>query len=73
MSKDNKWVELLRTEPMEGEIIRGKLESSGIQVQLKQEGFGKIAGITVNGLGEVKILIPEDKLDEAKEILKNTS
>ncbi len=67
---NEEWVELTRKDPLEAEIIRGKLESSGIEVYLKQDAFGKIAAITTDGLGEVKILVTKDKLEEAKEIIE---
>jgi len=67
---NEEWVELTRKDPREAEIIRGKLEASGIEAYLKQDAFGKIAAITTDGLGEVTILIPNDKLEEAREIIK---
>jgi hypothetical protein len=69
MNRDSEWVELMRTNPMEAEIIRSKLKDSGIEVQLLQEAFGKIAGITTDGLGVVKIFIREDRLEEARKII----
>ncbi len=69
MNENIKWVEFKRTDPIEAEIIRGKLESAGIEVYLSQEAYGKLAAITVDGLGETKVLIPEDKLEEAKRII----
>jgi hypothetical protein len=70
MIKDENWKLLLKTDPNQGEIIRGKLESSGIEVKLDQEAIGKIYGLTFDGLGEVKVYVPKDKIEEAKKILK---
>ncbi len=70
MIKDENWNLLLKTDPNQGEIIRGKLESSGIEVKLDQEAIGKIYGLTFDGLGEVKVYVPKDKIEEAKKILK---
>ncbi|MBN1695454.1 DUF2007 domain-containing protein [candidate division WOR-3 bacterium] len=70
MIKDEDWELLLKTEPNQGEIIRGKLESSGIEVKLDQEAIGKIYGFTVDGLGEVKVYVRKDKIEEAEKILK---
>ncbi|MEO0292651.1 MAG: DUF2007 domain-containing protein [candidate division WOR-3 bacterium] len=64
------WSLLLRTNPQEGEIIRGKLESSGIKVRLEQEAIGKISGFTLNGLGETRVFVPKSRLKEAKKILQ---
>jgi hypothetical protein len=70
MIKDNEWDVLLKTDPNQGEIIRGVLESSGIEVKLEQEAIGKVYGLTVDGLGEVKVYVPKDKLEEARKALE---
>ncbi len=70
MIQDKEWELLLKTDPNQGEIIRGVLESSGIEVKLEQEAIGKVYGFTVNGLGEVKVYVPKDKLEEAKKVLE---
>jgi hypothetical protein len=70
MINDKEWVILIRTDPKEGEVIRGKLEVSGIKARLEQESVGKILGFTLNGLGEVKVYVPSKSLEEAKRILK---
>jgi len=54
---------------MEAQIIKGRLESEGIPVLLSYESAGLVYGFTVDGLGEVKIMVPRDLADEAKEIL----
>ncbi len=54
---------------MEAQIIKGRLESEGIPVLLRYESAGLVYGITVDGLGEVKIMVPRNLADEAKEIL----
>jgi hypothetical protein len=70
MIQDKEWSLLLKTNPTEGEIIRGKLEISGIKARLEQEAVGKIMGLTTDGLGEVKVYVPKEKLEEAKNILE---
>ncbi len=65
------WVTLTTpNNPMEAEIIKGKLESEGIQVFLKKEAIGRIYGITTDGLGEIKVLVPKNLVEKAREILK---
>jgi hypothetical protein len=54
---------------MQAEIIKGRLESAGIPVMLDYESLGRVMGITVNGLGEVRILVPDERADEARELL----
>ena len=54
---------------MQAEIVKGRLESAGIPVMLDYESLGRVMGITVDGLGEVRILVPNERADEAKELL----
>jgi hypothetical protein len=54
---------------MEAQIIKGRLESEGIPVLLSYESAGLIYGLTVDGLGQVKIMVPQHLAEEAKEIL----
>jgi hypothetical protein len=44
----------------EAEIIKGFLESEGIPVDLEYESAGKVYGLTMDGLGEVRICVPTD-------------
>ena len=55
----------------EAHIIKGLLESNDIPVRLEYEAIGQIYGLTVDGLGQVKILIPEEFYDEAKSLLED--
>jgi hypothetical protein len=48
-------------------VIKGKLESEGIPVLLQYES--EIFGFTVDGMGQVRILVPEHLAEKAKEIL----
>jgi hypothetical protein len=54
---------------MEAHVIKGRLESEGIPVLLSYESAGLVYGITIDGLGEVKIMVPRHLTEEAKEIL----
>jgi hypothetical protein len=53
-------------------IIKAHLESEGIPVYLKYESAGIIYGITADGIGEVRILVPEEFAEEAKKIIEPT-
>lgn len=70
MIQDKDWELLLKTDPNDAAIIRGKLEVSGIEARLEQEAVGKILGFTTDGLGEVKVYVPKDKIEEANKILE---
>ena len=51
-------------------VIKSHLESEGIPVILQYESAGKVFGLTVDGLGEVKILVPVGLAEEAKRIIR---
>ncbi len=48
-------------------VIKGKLESEGIPVLLQYES--EVFGLTVDGMGQVRILVPEHLAERAKEII----
>ncbi len=54
---------------MEAEIIKSRLESFGIPAILKFETAGRLMGISMNGLGKVRVVVPEEELERAQEIL----
>jgi hypothetical protein len=51
-------------------VVKAKLESAGIPVLLEYESIGPIIGITVDGIGEVRILVPSEYADEAREFVE---
>lgn len=55
---------------MEAHTLKSVLEAAGIPVELKVEAATKLFAVTVDGLGAVKILVPEDRLEEAKALLE---
>ena len=65
--------DLVVVRKVQGELVahavKAKLESQGIPVLLKYESAGHIYGITLNGLGEVKILVPAEFAQKAKQII----
>jgi len=69
MSARKQLVSVCTTRYMEAQVIKGRLESEGIPVLLSYESAGLVYGITVDGLGEVKIMVPKRLAEEAKEIL----
>jgi hypothetical protein len=58
---------------MEAEIIKSKLECFHIPALLKYESAGRIYGITMDGLGKVKILVSAKNWEEAKKIFLDRS
>ena len=51
-------------------VIKSHLESEGVPVLLNYESAGRVYGITVDGLGEVKILVPQEFAEKAKRIIE---
>jgi hypothetical protein len=51
-------------------VIKAKLESVGIPVLLDYESAGPIFGITINGMGAVRILVPSKRADEARALIE---
>ena len=50
-------------------IITGRLESEGIATQLRYEAAGAIYAITIDGLGEVRVLVPLADWERARDVL----
>jgi len=51
-------------------VIKSHLESEGIPVLLQYESAGRVYGVTVDGLGEVRILVPGEFAEEARRIIE---
>lgn len=51
-------------------VIKSHLESEGIPVLLQYESAGRVYGLTVDGLAEVKILVPRGLAEEARRIIE---
>ena len=54
---------------LRAQVIKAKLEEAGIPVLLEYESAGPIFGITVDGLGQVRILVPDRYADEARDLI----
>lgn len=70
MTEEN-WVIVYRAAGMvNARIITGRLHTEGIPARLQYEAIGVIScSLDVDGLGEVKIFVPESFASQAKEIL----
>ena len=51
------------------QVFRSKLEAMNIPVLLKYESASLVFGITVDGLGKVRIMVPEEHAADAKALL----
>lgn len=54
---------------VEAEVVKSKLESFGIPCMLKFESAGRLMGITMDGLGKVQVMVPDEYLSKAREII----
>jgi hypothetical protein len=54
---------------LNAQVVKTKLESVGIPALLDYESAGVVLGITVDGLGEVRVMVPEDLAEEARALL----
>lgn len=54
---------------LQAQIVKGRLESEGIPSLLKYEGAGLVYGVTVDGLGEARVMVPGDLAEEARAIV----
>ncbi len=50
-------------------VIKTYLESYGIPVALDYESAGLVYGITIDGLGEVRVLVPSRRVRRARRLL----
>ena len=55
---------------LQAEVIKGKLEANDIPVLLQYESLGPVMGLTVDGLGQVQVLVPADKADTARTLIE---
>ena len=51
------------------QIYKSKLEAAGIPVLLRYEAAGPVFGITIDGLGAVKVMVPAEFAAEAEDLL----
>lgn len=54
---------------LRAQVIKAKLEDAGIPVLLEYESVGPVMGITVDGLGQVRILVPNEHVAEARALI----
>lgn len=70
MSKQEKLVKVYRAAgEAEAQVIKGLLESEGISVLLQYESVGRVYGLTVDGMGEVRVMVWDSMAEEAKRLI----
>ncbi len=67
------WKVVARASGMtQANIIAGRLKSEGIATRLGYEAAGSIYAITIDGLGEVRIMVPFADWERAKDLLSRS-
>jgi hypothetical protein len=70
MEQGPKEVEILRTAGgVNADAIVAALRGSGIPARAHGEAIGTVLALTMDGLGEVSILVPEEYENQAREVL----
>ena len=52
------------------DLIKSYFEANGIPISLSQESCGATIGLTIAPLGEVHLLVPAGRLEEARDYLQ---
>jgi Putative prokaryotic signal transducing protein len=71
LGSKSKLVSVFSGNYLQAQIVKGRLETEGIPALLRYEGAGLIYGVTVDGLGEARVMVPEDLAAEAEAIVAN--
>ena len=70
MVEETKLVCVLRCYGLDlANIYKSKLEAAEIPVMLQYDSAGQVFGILVDGMGEVRVMVPEPLAAEAEEVL----
>ncbi len=55
---------------LEANAIKSALEAAGIPVEFQYESVSTVLPVSVDGLGAVKIMVPLERLEEARAIVE---
>ncbi len=59
------------TDPFIASLIKGRLLAEDIPAIMRSgEAAGSLYGLTIGPLAEIKIIVPSDRLNEARELLQ---
>jgi hypothetical protein len=69
--RDEKLVELARVQgDFEAQVLKGMLESEGIEVDIRTGVTPNILPLTVDGLGQMKLFVKESDLEAAQAVMR---
>jgi hypothetical protein len=68
--QETRWVEVATTNGITtAQILAGRLQSEGIPARAWQESAGQAAGLVIGTLGMGHVVVPEEYVDKALDIL----
>ena len=71
LSKSKQIVEVYQARgEMEAQVIKGLLESYGVPCFLKSTAAPSVHTFTVNGMGEVKVMVRASMAEKARKLIK---
>ena len=71
MNNQPKMIEVYKAKgDLEAQVIKGLLESYGIPCLLQSHTASSVHPFAIDGLGEVRIMVPEKAADEAKRLIE---
>jgi len=72
LSKNDKLVEVYKApNEMEAQVIKGLLESYGVPCFLKSNAAPSVHMFTIDGMGEVKVMVLAAMADSARQLIKS--
>jgi hypothetical protein len=72
LSKSDKMVEVYKApNEMEAQVIKGLLESYGVPCFMKSNAAPSVHIFTLDGMGEVKIMVLDSMADKARNLIKS--
>jgi hypothetical protein len=72
--RNEKLVELAKVQgDFEAQVLKGMLESEGIEVAVRTGVTPNILPFTVDGLGQVKLFVKESDLEAAKAVMRENA
>jgi hypothetical protein len=70
--RDGEWEVVTVVDALAADVLKAALETAGITVVMRQEAYGRIIGLTVGSMGEVSLLVPRDRVVEARALIDDS-
>ncbi len=70
--RDGDWEVVTVVDALSADVLKAALETAGIPAVSRQGAFGQIIGLTVGPMGEVSLLVPRDRVVEARALIDDS-